>query len=160
MRKFDQTAATDAFELNQMLVDFWHELDVHGGRKATQFFTEDCVVEIGAYAYTGHAAMKKQYDDHAEAVRAMAGGREQRHTVSNFRVSFPEKDRATVSYIVVNFSAQGKAPVVNASTPTLVTDCRWECRRGTDGQWLVVQFSGTPIFLGNEPYLNTQVVGR
>jgi hypothetical protein len=160
MRKFDPDKIVATVELQQMVVDYCHELDVNGGINVTQYFTEDCLVDVGAIVYRGHAAMRQHYDDHREFVRKEYNNeRVQGHGFTNLKIEFHGKDRATLTYLVVNFSAPGKAPIFNATTPTIITDCRFECRLEADGHWRIAEFYGAPIFVGNDPYLNKAVVG-
>jgi hypothetical protein len=160
MRKFDKDQALAAVELKQLLADYCHELDANKGRNLTQYFTEDCIVDVGVIKYQGHAEMRQHYIDHGEAVAKMKdASHTARHGFTNFKVTFENADRATVTYLVVNFSAEGKEPIMNGSTPSVITDCRFECRREADGQWKVFAFYGAPIFVGNDPYLTKAVVG-
>jgi hypothetical protein len=160
MRKFDQDQAIAAIELEQMVVDYFQILDGEGGGAALGFFTEDVAVNIGAINYSGHAGMKKFYEGVAERVKATGEARTGRHGFTNFRVEFPEKNRAIVTVLNVTWSGAGKPPLLDATVPSIVTDVRWECRREADGQWKVFKYSGSPIFVGNDPFLKASVVGK
>jgi hypothetical protein len=159
MRKFDQDQAIAAIELEQMVSDYFLILDSEGGGGALGFFTEDVVVNIGAINYTGHAAMKKFYEGVAGA-KAAGGDRTVRHGFINFRVVFPEKNRASVTFLNVTWAGPGKPPLTDATMPSIVTDVRMECRREADGQWKVFNYSGSPIFIGNDPQMKKMVVGN
>jgi hypothetical protein len=89
------------------------------------------------------------------------GGKEwtSRHGFANFRVSFSQPGRATVHFLFINFSGAGSPPIANGSTPTIVSDARFECCRSTDGQWRIQSFHGAPIFIGNDPLVNKMVTG-
>jgi hypothetical protein len=159
MRKFDQEQAIAAIELEQMVSDYFVILDSEGGAAALGFFTEDVAVNIGAINYAGHAAMTKFYEGIA-AAKAVGGARTSRHGFINFRVIFPEKNRASVSFLNVTWAGPGKPPLTDATMPSIVTDVRMECRRGTDAQWKVFHYSGSPIFTGNDPEMKKIVVGK
>lgn len=160
MRTFDRETAIAAIELEQMVADYCHLLDCNDGVNGTVFFTEDCVVEAGLISYRGHDEMKKFYSAVAERVRTQQDGVwTSRHGFTNFRVTFPGKDRATVHFLFVNFSGSGSAPLLNASKPSVVSDARLECLREADGQWRIFEFHGKPIFVGDDPHLNKIVVG-
>ena len=58
MRTFSPETAARAIELEQMLVDFNREIDFNGGAKASTFFSEECVAEVGAIAFKGREARK------------------------------------------------------------------------------------------------------
>ncbi len=162
MPKFDQEKAISAIELQQLIADWGYELDMNGGLNISGLCTEDCNYLVGGVSYRGHAAVNKFYADRGERVRAQQkdGIRTQRHTITNLRVSFEDKNRATGNFILVNYSAEGKAPVFNLVGPTILADCRMEFRRETDGEWLIALFDSAPTFIGNDPFLNAAVVKK
>ena len=65
---------------------------------------------------------------------------------------------ATVEFIMQNFSAAGSPPLFGATTPTIVSDCRLLCRREDDGAWRIAEFTGAPIFVGDDPLQNKALV--
>jgi hypothetical protein len=160
MRKFTMEQALDAIELEQMVVDYFQTLDLEGGGAGLHFFTEDVVVDIGAIKYTGHEGMKKFYAGVAERVKATGEARTGRHGYTNFKVVFPEKNRATVTVLNVTWSGAGTPPLMNASVPSIVTEVRWEARKEADGQWKWFGYYGKPLFVGNDPFLQKSVVGK
>ena len=162
MRRFDQETAVSALELHQLIAEFGHELDANGGLNITAFYSEDCNFLVGGNSFRGHAAVKKFYADRAERVRTQQkdGVRTQRHTITNLRISFQDKNHATLNFVIVNYSAAGKAPVFDLTCPTIVADCRMECRREADGQWRIAEFASEPVFVGNDPFLNAAVVKK
>lgn len=160
MRKFSQEQAIDAVELEQMVVDYFELLDLRGGAAAVDFFTPDVDVDLGAIKYTGHEGMKKFYAGRNESLAATGNAaRTVRHGYTNFKVIFPEKNRATVTVLNVTWSGAGLPPLLNASVPSIVTEVRWECRKEADGQWKIYGYYGKPLFIGNDPFLNKAVVG-
>ena len=138
-----------------MVADYFHTLDMEGGIAAIDFFTEDVVVDVGKMSCSGRAEMARHYQAREERIlhEQQSGVRTGRHGPVNFRVVFPATDRATISVLVVTFSGGGEPPLPNATTPSVVTDVRLECRRETDGQWRIFQYDGAPIFVGNDPFL-------
>jgi hypothetical protein len=159
MRTFNSETAIAAIELEQLVADYCHTLDCGGGVAGIEFFTEDCVVEVGNISYRGHAAMRKFYSGLAQDIQTDGTAWTSRHGFTNFRVSFPEANRATVNFLFINFSGAGSPPIVNGSTPTIVSDARFECCRRPDGQWRIQSFHGAPIFIGNDPLVNRMVMG-
>jgi hypothetical protein len=162
MRTFSQESVMAGFELQQMVADYCHLLDCNDGVGAAEFFTEDCVVEAGLVSFRGRAGMKKFYSELAERVSSeqQDGTWTSRHGFTNFRVAFAAPDRATVNFLFVNFSAAGRAPLLNATKPSVVSDARLECRRDANGQWLIAELHGAPIFVGDDPHLNKTVLGK
>ena len=162
MPRFNQETAVSAIELQQLIVEWGYELDMNGGLNIAALCTEDCNYLVGGISHRGHAAVKKFYTDRGERVRTQQkdGVRTQRHTITNLRVSFQDKDLATVNFILVNYSAEGKAPAFNLTGPTIIADCRMECRREADGEWRIALFDSEPTFIGNDPFLNAAVVKK
>jgi hypothetical protein len=35
----------------------------------------------------------------------------------------------------------------------MATTCRMDCRREADGFWRIAWFGGTPVFVGNDPFV-------
>ncbi|CAN7261566.1 nuclear transport factor 2 family protein [Phenylobacterium sp. LjRoot219] len=160
MPRFDQDTAVKAVALQQLIAEWGYELDFNGGLTMPRLITEDCNYLVGGTSYRGHAAVQKFYADRGERVRTQQkdGVRTQRHTISNYRISFSAADQAEVTFLLVNYSQEGKAPAMNLVGPTIIADCRMECRQGADGEWLISLFDSTPIFIGNDPFLNASVV--
>ncbi|CAN7619641.1 nuclear transport factor 2 family protein [Phenylobacterium sp. LjRoot225] len=159
MSKFDQDTAIKAVALHQLIAEWGYELDFNGGLTMPRLCTEDCRYLVGGTPYLGHAAILKFYSDRGERVRTQQkdGVRTQRHTISGLRVSFPAADSAQVIFLLVNYSAEGKAPALNLVGPTIIADCQMECRLEADGEWRIALFDSTPVFIGNDPFLNASV---
>jgi SnoaL-like domain len=160
MARFDKETGISAIELHQLIADWGHELDMNGGLAIARLLTEDCTYIVGGVPYRGHAPVTKFYTDRGERVRTLQkdGVRTQRHTISNLRVAFQDPSHATVTFIIVNYSAEGNPPVLGLTGPTIVADCRMDCRRETDGEWRISLFDSAPMFVGNDPFLNASVV--
>jgi hypothetical protein len=162
MPRFNNDTVLSALELQQLILDWGNDLDINGGLKVAELCTEDCVYLIAGNPHRGHAAINKFYSDRAERIRTQQkdGVRTQRHTISNIRVTLQDEDHATVGFMVVNYSAEGKAPALNLVGPTIVADSRMECRREADGEWRIALFDSKPVFVGNDPFLNAAVVKK
>lgn len=160
MPSFDQAAAVKAVALHQLIAEWGYELDFHGGLTMPRLCTEDCRYFVGGKPYLGHAAIAKFYADRGERVRTQQkdGIRTQRHTISGLRVAFSAEDDAEVTFLLVNYSAEGGAPALNLVGPTIIADCRMECRLEADGDWRIAMFDSTPVFIGADPFLNASVV--
>jgi hypothetical protein len=160
MGNFDGTRASDALALQQLISEYCYELDLTGGLDAYRFFTSDGFLDVGKMTINGHDAMKAFYRDIVEQAKAAdpSGVRTTRHVFTNLRVDFEDTDRATVDFIVMNFSSAGAPPVFDATTPTVVSDARCKCRRESDGAWRIAEFTGAPIFVGNDPLQNKALV--
>lgn len=156
MQKLDPDTALRILELQQFTAEYFAELDAHHGLNSAAFFTEDGSVDIGNMRFSGHAGITKFYQDLAERVRVQDRGvtRTTRHAYTNMHISFVREDEATVTLLVIEFSGSGEPPLPGATTPTIVSDTRLQCRREVDGQWRIAALSGRPVFSGNDPILN------
>ena len=161
MRKFDTESAVSALELQQLVVDWCHDIDTNGGAGASAYFSEDCVGDSGVISFKGHAGLKKYYADRLAVIRATPEGiRTSRHGFSNLRISFENKDRATLNFLIFTFAANGPPPIADATVPVAVSDSRFECRREGDGHWRVFEFVGRPIFLGGDDFAKKALTGK
>lgn len=160
MGKFEEQRASDALDLQQLISEYCFELDLTGGLDSYRFFTADGLLDVGKMSLRGHDEMKAFYKNLVEQAKAAdpSGARTTRHVFTNLRIDFDDADHATVDFIVMNFSSAGAPPVFDATTPTVVSDARCKCRRESDGAWRIVEFTGAPIFVGNDPLQNKALV--
>jgi len=158
MSRFKGERASDALDLQQLVSEYCFELDLTGGLDSWRFFTAEGRLEVGKMAFQGHEAMKAFYRDLADQAKAIGGTRTTRHIYANLRIAFDGADGATVEFIMQNFSAAGSPPLFGATTPTIVSDCRLICRREDDGAWRIAEFTGAPIFVGDDPLQNKALV--
>lgn len=162
MPRLDPESASATIALQQLIVDWGHDLDANGGSNVAELCTGDCDYIVGGTSYRGHDPVRAFYAarNARVATQQRDGVRTQRHTISNFRTSFQAADAATVTFLLVNYSAEGKAPALNLVGPTIIADCRMDFRRGADGEWRIALFDSTPVFIGNDPFLNAAVVRK
>jgi hypothetical protein len=162
LRMFSPEAAVAAIELQQMVYDFKRDIDLNGGGNATEFFTEDCVVQVAAIAFERHDGVKQYYADRAEMIRTQQrdGVRTTRHGILNIQISFETPDRATLNCLIVTFAGSGKAPIFECTAPVSISDARFECRRDDQGQWRIFGFYGGVVFVGNETFARKAILGR
>jgi hypothetical protein len=162
MPRYDQETAIAAAEVQQLILEWGHELDINAARNITDLCTQDCIYYLAGKPHTGHDAIKAFYAARNERVATLQkdGVRTQRHAISNLRVSFPEKDKAAIGFIIVNYSKEGKPPAFDLVGPTIVADCKMEARIDTDSEWRISMFDSAPVFIGNDPFLNASVVKK
>jgi hypothetical protein len=159
MRTIDRDQIFEIIAIQQTLYDYCHELD-DGGAKVTDYFTQDCVFNVGESVWNGHEGLRQHYDADQKAVieNSKDGLRTARHGMINQRISVHEGGAAAVELIFVNFSAHGKAPFTHASAPTVVADTRLELKQGADGHWRIHEFYAKPLFFGGDPFLNSALM--
>ena len=149
MAKFNPQAA---MELQQLVSEYWDELDSNQARNVTDFYTEDCTFAAGGnFSGKGRDGVRKFYDERARVVAQEKDGRLTRHTFANFKVKFESDSQARVDFVMINYSGSGAAPIM-FSGPSMVSDITFECRRDGQGDWKIAVFKGTPMFVTNEPF--------
>jgi ketosteroid isomerase-like protein len=149
MAKFNPSAA---MELQQLVSEYWDELDSNQAQNVTDFYLEDCIFTAGQnYSGKGRAGVRKFYDERARNVAQEKDGRLTRHTFANFKVKFASDNEARVDFVMINYSGSGAAPIVFAG-PSMVSDITFECRRDAQGEWKIAAFKGQPMFVTNEPF--------
>src|SRR5688500_13037015 len=92
-------------ELEQGLADFWHDVDVAWGEKASQFYSEDGVYESGRLRLEGREAIQRFY-----SWREDRGARVAVHAVANFRAEFDDNGGAIATWYMLLYAADGEAP--------------------------------------------------
>lgn len=160
MKVLSTEGALVAIQLQQILMEFAHELDRNEGRGIADFYADDGVFTPGDFAFRGRAAIAEFYAKREERVAAeQAGGqRTGRHTYVNPRVEIHDADNASLHFICVHYSAAGAPPIPDASTPSVVADARMDFRREADGDWRITVFDSYPMFLGQDPFVKKMLV--
>ena len=148
-------------QLQQLLMEFAHELDLNDGLKMGEFYTKDGTFILRDSVYRGRSAIIKFYKDYAARVIAEEkdGVRTQRHSFVNIRASVEDSNHAALYFISLNYSAGGRPPVPNLTGPRTLIDCHMKCRRGTAGRWRIAEFSNKRIFV-NDVEIPGQCGGR
>lgn len=161
MPRFDKDSAVSALEIQQLINEWSNELDIHGGANVAGLCTPDCDYYVGGNLFKGSDPINAFYA--ARNVRVAEqqkdGIRTQRHSISNIRVYFTDADHAKGEFTLVNYSHEGKPPVP-LNGPTIVADVRMEFARGSDQEWRISLFDSVPLFIGNDPFLNANVVKK
>jgi hypothetical protein len=133
-------------EIEQLLVDYWHDVDTRWGQGAHEFFTEDGVFRnsVGK-ARVGREAIRDFYGS-----RQARGERVVRHVVSNLRVLPAVEAEVTSHWILQIFASDGVAPL--PSEPAiLLADVTDVCRRDASGRWRYVSRQIDGLFKGDKP---------
>lgn len=155
---FEQVVAVQALE--RLVADYCHELDTTMGLNATRYLTEDCHMDVGSMKLHGHAEIARFYRDFNRQVEGLgkAATRTTRHLAVNMRVTLDGPDDALIDAIVLNFSALGRPPLATGTIPTVVSDVHLGCHRHADGQWRISEFTGGPVFVGDDPLQNKALI--
>lgn len=133
------------FELQALAIDFWHEVDAHGGRDAARYYLEDALFATSLREYRGRAAIHDFYNR-----REQRGPRVSLHVVQNFRIEPAAADHVRCEYVMSLFAADG-APVLPSRPAIMVAIAQEEVRRQPDGQWLYASRRLKPLFRDETP---------
>ena len=125
MRKFDATSAVATVELQQLVFDYWHDVDHNHGANAAGFCHEDVIMDLGAIRYEGRDGFRTFYRNRLERMRADGVQRATRHVPQAIRVEFDGPERATLTFLVITYGGAGALPVAGATAPEFIpeTDC-------------------------------------
>jgi hypothetical protein len=162
MLRLTNDRAIALLELQQLIAAYFADLDDTQGLNSAAFFTEDGIIDIGNMSLRGHTEMRQFYADLIEQVRFSdrAGMRTTRHAFTNLLISFEADDQVTAKLLVIEFSASGPPPLLDAAAPTIVSDTQLRFRRTGNGEWRIAELSGRPLFAGNDPVLNALLIDR
>jgi hypothetical protein len=139
---FTAETAAVALQVQQLLNEFTYDVDVNGGRNVLTFYTADGSVNLATGTYTGHAEVRRYYDEFAK----MTAGRTARHTFVNFRFAVESSTQAVADFVSIYYAGPGAAPVSEFTGPSVISDCRVTCRREADGKWRMFEFHARPVF--------------
>jgi hypothetical protein len=138
-------------ELEALLYDYWHDVDTNWGRNAGDYYTDDAVFQGEAATYHGRAKIQQFY-----AWRVTQGARLAVHAVNNFRVVVEGEDRASATWYLLLYAANGERilPTHPPITISLVTDAYV---KGPDGGWLCSHRKFETLFQGGAPAHNPKL---
>lgn len=155
MRRFTAEQLVTAYELEQLLYDFAEEMDINNYASIGDYYTEDAVFMAGPVAVEGRAAIVAFYERRNENVAKYQkdGARTGRHTFLNVRVHIEDEDNAFLLFTNVNYAGEGKAPVQGLQGPSMVADCRMNCRREADGHWRFSGFYPSSALVGEDDFM-------
>lgn len=147
MAKFTIEQALVVAEVQQLINDWAHELDVNNGLQIAALVTEDCTYTVGGAAHQGRASVAKFYNDRLARLSALPQGvPTQRHTLSNLRVEFRASNEVSITFSLVYFTTAGMASGLNHADPAAVADVRMNCRRDAEGEWRISKFDSNQTF--------------
>ncbi|GAA5236714.1 hypothetical protein FOZ76_13070 [Verticiella sediminum] len=131
-------------ELQALVLEYWYEVDMHHGRQAHLFYTEDAVFETSLKRRQGRDAIREFY-----AGREQRGPRVSLHLVHNFR-TVPQADgTAAINYVLALHAADG-APVLPSRPAIMLADARETAVRTADG-WRFSSRTLRPLFRDDTP---------
>jgi hypothetical protein len=138
------------------LVDYWFEVDMHGGGGVSRMYTEDAVFHGGpGKPLVGREAIEQFY-----GWRRDRGSRTSRHVVTNFRAEFADDSHAT-SYCLMLLHAADGTPVHPTAPPIAITDMIDSHVKGDDGVWRCSERKFVLLFAGGvEPTVPPETIAE
>lgn len=133
------------FRLQALTIDFWHDVDMHGGKAAASYYTEDATFATSVREYQGRQAIQAFYES-----RRTRGARVSLHVVQNFRIELASADEVRCQYILSLFAADGE-PVLPSRPAIMMAIANEAVVRQPDGQWLFSSRRLQPLFRDETP---------
>ncbi len=124
------------------MVDYWYEVDLHGGLGVSARFVEDGIFEGGGKPLVGREAIEAFY-----RWRIDRGERTSRHVITNFRADFHDDHNATTYCVMMLYAADGP-PILPSTPPIIITDLVDQCVKCDDGEWRYKRRTFIPLFQG------------
>jgi hypothetical protein len=132
-------------EIEELMVDYWHDVDHNWGKNAHTYYTEDGSYTTSIKTRTGRQAIKDFYD-----VRENRGERVARHVINNLKITIHDRNRVSAVSILSLFAADG-SPVLPSKPAIMIADLLDEIMRGPDGRWLYVSRTIKALFRDDTP---------
>ena len=137
------------YELYNLEVRHWHDVNHNRGETAHELYTDDGLFSVGETRHEGRTAIQQFY-----AWRRTRGARLARHLVSNLNFTLDASGKtAWVTGVITLYAADGE-PILESKSPTMIADLMNECHLGDDLQWRFKRHVLVPLFRG-EGQLNS-----
>ena len=133
------------YDLNQLMTDYWAEVDYNGGTEAHSFYTVDAVYVVGENRFEGQEKIRAFY-----TWRRKRGSSTTRHLLNQVRVLRAGTDSARILGVLTLYRADGPPPFNGTHPPSLIADFEAQCARREDGAWRIISHVETPIFVGRD----------
>jgi hypothetical protein len=133
------------YELEALAIDYWHDVDLHGGAGAADHYTDDAVFQTSVREYRGRAEIEAFYRR-----RQSRGPRVSLHVVNNFRIEVESASRVRCGYVISLYAADGE-PVLPSKPPILLGLAEEVVVKQADGRWRYASRRIRPLFRDDTP---------
>jgi hypothetical protein len=130
--------------LNQLMADYWADVDENGGREAHEFYTLDAVYVTGNNRFEGRDKIAAFYERRRHSAIMT------RHLLCNLRAYSDTEDQARVVGLMSLYRADGKSPFQGARSPSMIADFEVRCVRGDDRRWRFQSHVLRPFIVSND----------
>jgi hypothetical protein len=131
--------------LNQLMSNYWAEVDDNGGNQAHQFYLPDAPYAVGNNRFEGEEKIRAFY-----VRRRQRGNTCTRHLVSNLRVFRDDARHARTVGVMSLYRADGRPPFLGVRPPAMIADFEAQCVFGDDLVWRFQSHTLRPIFVGSD----------
>ena len=130
--------------LNELLADYWADVDQNEGRQAHEFYLPDGLYAIGNNRFEGKEKIEAFY------TRRRSGTIMTRHLISNLRVWGDDGPRARMVGIMILYRAEGRSAFQGARPPSMIADFEAQCVRIDGGLWRFQSHILRPFIVGSD----------
>jgi SnoaL-like domain len=131
--------------LNQLIANYWADVDQNGGRQAHEFYLPDGLYAIGNNRFEGKEKIEAFY------TRRRSGTVMTRHLISNLRVlREDEPQQARIVGIMTLYRADGRSPFQGARPPAMIVDFEAQCVLVEDRLWRFQSHVLRPFIVGSD----------
>src|SRR4029077_2163586 len=110
------------YALNQLMINYWADVDSNGGAQAHEFYLPDALYAVGNNRFEGEQKIRAFY-----ARRRQRGRTTTRHLVSNLRVHRDNARNARNVGVRSLSRADGIPPFQGARPPAMIADFEAQC---------------------------------
>ena len=132
------------YALNQLIANYWAEVDENGGEQAHKFYLPDGHYVIGNNRFDGEEKIRAFY------ARRRYGTVMTRHIVADLRVFGEDARHARMAGVMSLYRADGRSPFQGARPPAMIADFEARCVLGDDRQWRFQSHVLLPFIIGSD----------
>jgi hypothetical protein len=133
------------YKINQLMIDYWADVDNNGGRQAHEFYLPDALYAVGTNVFEGEENIRAFYDR-----RRQRGNTATRHLISNLQVFRDDTWHARAVGIMSLYRAEGHPPIEEVRPLAMIADFEARCVLGDDQLWRLQSHVVRPIFIGTD----------
>src|SRR5262245_46814244 len=130
--------------LNELLANYWAEVDVNGGTEAHEFYLPEGVYVIGNNRFEGKEQIKAFY------ARRRYGSVVTRHLLCNLRAFRDAEGHGRMLGLMSLYRADGKSPFQGARPPAMIADFETQCVLDDSRGWRFQSHLVRPFIVGND----------
>jgi hypothetical protein len=131
-------------QLNQLMSDYWADVDHNGGLEAHEFYLPDGLYAIANNRFEGRAKIEAFY------ARRRFGVTSTRHVLSNLRTFRDDPWHARALGLMSLYRATGDSPFQGARPPAMIADFEARCALSEGQRWRFETHVLQPFIVGSD----------